>query len=64
MTSENPNEKLTQWLKENEYQLQVMVMAPRGGMVMPENFVPEGWRMSIQVFAKPKETADAAPAEA
>lgn len=47
-----PNEALAQWLEENEYLIQLVVIAPRGGAVSPENYIPEGWRLQLQVTEK------------
>lgn len=55
-----PNEKLAYWLQENGLQLQILVVAPRGGAVNPENYIPEGWRLQLQVTENEK-TPDANP---
>lgn len=38
-----------QFLEQNNLTLQVVVHAPEGGAVNPMNFVPAGWKISIQV---------------
>ena len=47
----NPNEELAYWLQENGFQIQLLVLAPRGGAVSPENYIPEGWKLQLQVIA-------------
>lgn len=55
-----PNEKLAYWLQENNFQIQLMVLAPKGGAVSPENYIPDGWRLQLQVTENEK-TPDANP---
>lgn len=45
----NPNEHLAYWLQEQGYQIQLLVMAPKGGAVAPENYIPDGWQLQLQV---------------
>lgn len=43
------------WLKEHNAQPVMTAIAPKGGEVSVENFVPDGWRPSIRhVEAKPQ----------
>lgn len=51
-----PNEQLAYWLQENSFQIQLLVIAPRGGAVSPENYIPDGWKLQLQVTeTKPSE---------
>ena len=45
-----PNEKLAYWLQENNFHIQLLVLAPKGGAVSPENYIPDGWRLQLQVM--------------
>jgi hypothetical protein len=56
-----PNEKLAYWLQENNLQIQLVVLAPKGGVVSPENYIPDGWRMQLQVIEaqRPNDEQDA-----
>lgn len=45
-----PGLLLQQFLEQHKLTLQAVARAPKGGYVNPENFLPEGWRLEIQVL--------------
>lgn len=43
------NEQLAEWLKERGAQLTVYVRTPRGELISPENFIPDGWSFAVNL---------------
>lgn len=41
--------ELNKWLAENNARLLVRLMTPRGEVISPENFVPPGWPLMVDV---------------
>ena len=41
-----------EWLKENNAEAGVLIKAPFGGQVTPENFIPAGWTPIVLIVPK------------
>lgn len=49
MPAKTPDQLFAEWLQENNFVVQAVLAAPKGGAVNPENFFPDGWRLVISV---------------
>lgn len=45
-----PGLLLQQFLEQHKLTIQAVARAPKGGFVNPENFLPDGWRLEVQVL--------------
>lgn len=47
--AKTPEQLFAEWLTTNGFVVNAVLAAPKGGVVNPENFFPDGWRLIINV---------------